>query len=108
MSLKSTTLLLLFLTLAQLSLSQSDCAARSFPAVLPLRLNESMAINLEDYFEGSNLTYAVSPNDGFSSLSETYQCQSIGEQNVGRVIASRLYTQLNAQISVVSLLPRRS
>lgn len=60
--------LALFLILTTFASSQSDCAKKPFPANISLRTNESIIINLDDYFDGSNLTFKVSPNNSFSSV----------------------------------------
>lgn len=60
--------LAIFLTLIAIASAQSDCAKKPFPANISLRINESIIINLDDYFDGSNLTFIVSPNNSFSSV----------------------------------------
>lgn len=83
--------LAILLSLLSLCSAQSDCAKKPFPANISLRANESIIINLDDYFDGSNLTFRVSPNNSFSSVEPTYQCSAVGAQAVGKVIASRYF-----------------
>jgi len=59
--------------------AQPECISHPFPGVLPLRLNENFLINLEEYFEGSNLTFNVQPNNTHSYIEDTYECRSINE-----------------------------
>lgn len=55
--------LLILITTLTLASAQSECAARAFPSAIPMRPNETLLINLQHYFEGSNISYAVTPNN---------------------------------------------
>jgi hypothetical protein len=61
-------ILFLLMFLAMRSSAQSECAKRPFPSKIPLKANESIIVNLDDYFDGSNLSYKVTPNNSFSSI----------------------------------------
>lgn len=84
-------LILFLLLLVAPASAQSECAKRPFPTNIALRPNESVIINLDEYFEGSNLTFKVSPNNSYSAIEPTYQCSAAGSQRMGKVIASRYF-----------------
>ena len=100
----SLALLTLLLTLTAMASAQSDCAKKPFPANISLRTNESIIINLDDYFDGSNLTFQVTPNNSFSSVEPTYQCSAVGAQPMGKVVASRYFLWQGVETIAVSCL----
>jgi hypothetical protein len=82
--------------------AQSECARRPFPTTVPLRANESIIINLDEYFEGSNLTFKVTPNNSYAAIESTYQCSAAtGSQRMGRVITSRYFLQGSEEVVAV-------
>lgn len=86
-------LLFLLITTFALADAQSECAAKAFPLVIPMRINESLVINLQNYFEGSNISYAVTPNNQYSSIDNTFECQEKANQNEGKIIASHFLSE---------------
>lgn len=52
--------------------SQPKCSVGSFPPVLPLVSSQSLPIDLNEYFLGSNLTFHLSSQDASLSLSSKY------------------------------------
>ena len=80
------------------AVGQSDCARRPFPSNVALRPNESVIINLEEYFQGSIMTFKVSPNNSYSAIEPTYQCSLAGSQKTGKIITSRYLLQGSQEI----------
>lgn len=95
--------LLLFLLLP-LAFAQSDCVARAFPAIVPMALNESLVIDLYDYFQGSNLTFAVTPNNDESSIDNRYECKEKASVAAGGVVASHMTSAYGVEIQGVNTL----
>lgn len=83
------------------STSQSDCAKRPFPANISLRSNETILLNLDDYFDGSNLTFKVTPENSYSMIEPTYQCKVAGSQKIGKVIDSRYFVWSGQEVVAV-------
>lgn len=68
--------------------AQPECVARAFPSRIPMNTNESLLLNLNNYFDGDNISYSVTPNNNFSHIDSPFTCQQKANQDLGRVVAS--------------------
>ena len=65
---------------------QPKCSVGLFPSVLPLISNQSLPIDLNDYFQGSNLTFHLSSPDSSLTLSPKYTLQTTSH-NLGAILS---------------------
>ena len=65
---------------------QPKCSVGAFPSVLPLTNNQSLPIDLNDYFQGSNLTFHLSSPDSSLTLSPKYTLQTVSH-NLGAILS---------------------
>lgn len=93
--------LLATLFLLPLALAQSDCIAKAFPAILPMAPNETLAIDLHHYFQGSNLTFSVTPSNENSTIDSRFGCQEKASVAVGGVVASHMASAFGVEIQAV-------
>ena len=81
-------LLLMAVLLAAIS-AQPDCAAKAFPPLIPMARGENQLLDLQNYFEGNNISFSVTPNNSFSYVDRGYECRKVSRDNLGRVVASK-------------------
>lgn len=64
--------LIIFLVVLFLVECQPECSAKTFPAIVPIKSNETLVIDLQDYFQGSNISYSVIPNTSSSYVDKHF------------------------------------
>lgn len=47
---------------------QAECSAKNLPEIVPLPEGEKLVIDLQNYFEGSNLSFAIDPSPSWAEL----------------------------------------
>ena len=65
---------------------QPKCSVGTFPSILPLVTNQSLPLDLNDYFQGSNLTFHLSSSDSSLTLSPKYTLQTVSH-NLGAILS---------------------
>ena len=64
--------ILLTVALLATALAQPDCAAKAFPPRIPMARGENQLVDLQNYFEGNNISFSVTPNNSFSFVDKGY------------------------------------
>ena len=85
--------------------AQPDCAAKAFPPRIPMARGENQLVDLQNYFEGNNISFSVTPNNSFSFVDRGYECRKVSRDNLGRVVASK-YLRKEQLLGVLSNISR--
>ena len=48
-----------------------------------MQKGESQLIDLQDYFEGNNISFSVTPNNSFSYIDKALSCQELYRDDLG-------------------------
>ena len=81
--------LLLMAVLFAITSAQPDCAAKAFPPRIPMARGENQLVDLQNYFEGNNISFSATPNNSFSFVDRGYECRKVSRDNLGRVVSSK-------------------